>query len=169
MKRRPVDHTDTLVRIIRLASFNLLHKVNLAPQVTKMLCACDEIIRQHKAACLRVTSMLACNNVVWIGTSAGVVLTVRVVEKASTSMVELPCVTGRWWLLDYGGGLFTDVHIVVALKDCRMDTRDTCAYSPVSSSMAIRTLRTKIWRAKCEHIQRTVSSNRCRLTVCPHL
>lgn len=88
-----------LINIPSISSFNLLHKVNLAPQVTKMLFACDEIIRQHKAACLRVTSMLACNNLIWIGTSAGVVLTVRTVEKASAGMVELPCVTGRWFAL----------------------------------------------------------------------
>lgn len=77
-------------------SFNLLHKVNLAPQVTKMLFGCDEIIRQHKAACLRVTSMLSCKNLVWIGTSAGVVLTVRTVEKATAGVVELPIVTGMY-------------------------------------------------------------------------
>ena len=35
----------------------------------------DAIIRQHKAACLRVTSLLICKDLLWIGTSAGVILT----------------------------------------------------------------------------------------------
>lgn len=41
-----------------------------------MLSNCDEIIRQHKAACLRVTSLLCCKDLIWIGTSAGVLLTI---------------------------------------------------------------------------------------------
>lgn len=41
-----------------------------------MLSNCDDIIRQHKAACLRVTSLLACKDLIWIGTSAGVILTI---------------------------------------------------------------------------------------------
>lgn len=51
-------------------------EVNLAPAVNKMLSNCDEIIRQHKAACLRVTSLLSCRDLIWIGTSAGVLLTI---------------------------------------------------------------------------------------------
>ena len=35
----------------------------------------DDIIRQHKSACLRITALLACKDLLWIGTSAGVVLT----------------------------------------------------------------------------------------------
>lgn len=31
----------------------------------------DAIIRQHKAACLRITALLACKDMLWIGTSAG--------------------------------------------------------------------------------------------------
>ncbi|XP_017090454.2 rho guanine nucleotide exchange factor 17 isoform X2 [Drosophila bipectinata] len=54
----------------------LVTEVNLAPAVNKMLSNCDEIIRQHKAACLRVTSLLCCKDLIWIGTSAGVLLTI---------------------------------------------------------------------------------------------
>uniref|UniRef100_A0A1B0FJA0 DH domain-containing protein n=1 Tax=Glossina morsitans morsitans TaxID=37546 RepID=A0A1B0FJA0_GLOMM len=54
----------------------LITEVNLAPAVNKMLSNCDEIIRQHKAACLRVTSLLSCRDLIWIGTSAGVLLTI---------------------------------------------------------------------------------------------
>uniref|UniRef100_A0A087X8W2 Rho guanine nucleotide exchange factor 17 n=1 Tax=Poecilia formosa TaxID=48698 RepID=A0A087X8W2_POEFO len=43
----------------------------------------DAIIRQHKAACLRITALLACKDLLWIGTSAGVVLTL-VIPTVST-------------------------------------------------------------------------------------
>ncbi|XP_037050154.1 uncharacterized protein LOC119084247 isoform X2 [Bradysia coprophila] len=73
-------------------SFELLHEVNLAPQVNKMLSNCDDIIRQHKAACLRVTSLLACKEMVWVGTSAGVLLTISAIPTAMG--IEAPIVTG---------------------------------------------------------------------------
>jgi Rho guanine nucleotide exchange factor 17 len=57
-----------------------------------MLSNCDDIIRQHKAACLRVTSLLACKDLIWVGTSAGVLLTIsgQNVYKTGTA----PQVTG---------------------------------------------------------------------------
>lgn len=59
--------------------------MNLAYEVNKMLSNCDDIIRQHKAACLRVTSLLACKDLIWIGTSAGVILTISVANYKSRS------------------------------------------------------------------------------------
>lgn len=58
-----------------------------------MLSNCDDIIRQHKAACLRVTSLLACKDLIWVGTSAGVLLTIAGsnISKGSSP----PSVTGR--------------------------------------------------------------------------
>lgn len=79
--------------IFTICSHVLLFKVNLAPQVTKMLSNCDDIIKQHKAACLRVTSLLACKELVWVGTSAGVLLTISAVQMGS-GMLESPIVTG---------------------------------------------------------------------------
>ena len=68
--------------------------VNLAASVNKMLCNCDDIIRQHKAACLRVTSLLACKDLIWIGTSAGVILTIAATFSPRAGSVEQPIVTG---------------------------------------------------------------------------
>ncbi|BFF89044.1 uncharacterized protein DMAD_07886 [Drosophila madeirensis] len=67
----------------------LVTEVNLAPAVNKMLSNCDEIIRQHKAACLRVTSLLCCKDLIWIGTSAGVLLTIPALgyEKGAVNIV----------------------------------------------------------------------------------
>lgn len=82
-------------------SLALLFEVNLAPSVNKMLSNCDDIIRQHKAACLRVTSLLACKDLIWIGTSAGVILTIPAASCKSSgsvstfsSVLDQPIVTG---------------------------------------------------------------------------
>lgn len=79
----PLQHvckTDKKLRTfpnsLLILSHQLVTEVNLAPAVNKMLSNCDEIIRQHKAACLRVTSLLCCKDLIWIGTSAGVLLTI---------------------------------------------------------------------------------------------
>lgn len=51
----------------------------------------DAIIKQHKAACLRVTALLTCKDLLWIGTSAGVVLTLPLPLIApNTTSVQTP-------------------------------------------------------------------------------
>lgn len=56
----------------------------------------DHIIRQHKAACLRVTSLLSCKDLLWIGTSAGVVLTMSLPNVTPTTgkMTRMPTISG---------------------------------------------------------------------------
>lgn len=63
----------------------------------KLVAGCDDIIRQHKAACLRVTALLACNDLLWIGTSAGVLLTVPIphIKPSTQRMSQVPTVTGE--------------------------------------------------------------------------
>lgn len=63
-----IDIVYNIICVVFLCSLALLFEVNLAPSVNKMLSNCDDIIRQHKAACLRVTSLLACKDLIWIGT-----------------------------------------------------------------------------------------------------
>lgn len=65
----------------------------------KFAAGCDDIIRQHKAACLRVTALLACNELLWIGTSAGVLLTVPIphIKPSTQRMSQPPIVTGAYW------------------------------------------------------------------------
>lgn len=90
-----------LIEFVSAFSLALLFEVNLAPSVNKMLSNCDDIIRQHKAACLRVTSLLACKDLIWIGTSAGVILTIPAASCKSSgsvssysSILDQPIVTG---------------------------------------------------------------------------
>uniref|UniRef100_A0A3Q4B9R7 DH domain-containing protein n=1 Tax=Mola mola TaxID=94237 RepID=A0A3Q4B9R7_MOLML len=66
------------VRLYHAQSWDSLTEVDVAPAVHKMLSGADAIIRQHKAACLRITALLACKDLLWIGTSAGVVLTLTI-------------------------------------------------------------------------------------------
>ncbi|KAJ8678665.1 hypothetical protein QAD02_014452, partial [Eretmocerus hayati] len=89
-------HNSAILKLYHASSFECLADVNIAPAVTNMLANCDDIIRQHKAACLRVTSLLACNELLWVGTSAGVLLTVPIPHiKPSTQRMSLaPTVTG---------------------------------------------------------------------------
>ncbi|XP_023206796.1 rho guanine nucleotide exchange factor 17 isoform X1 [Xiphophorus maculatus] len=66
------------VRLYHTETWESLTEVDVAPAVHKMLAGADAIIRQHKAACLRITALLACKDLLWIGTSAGVVLTLAI-------------------------------------------------------------------------------------------
>ncbi|XP_065165662.1 rho guanine nucleotide exchange factor 17 isoform X2 [Atheta coriaria] len=85
-----------MIKCYHAATFDLLCEVNVAPAVTKMLTSCDDIIRQHKAACLRVTSLLACKELLWIGTSAGVLLTMPLphIAASATRLTSVPSVMG---------------------------------------------------------------------------
>ncbi|XP_063287751.1 rho guanine nucleotide exchange factor 17 isoform X1 [Pelobates fuscus] len=72
------------VRLYHSTSFEQLAEVDIAPPVHKMLAGSDAIIRQHKSACLRITALLACKDLLWIGTSAGVVLTLSITTSTNT-------------------------------------------------------------------------------------
>ncbi|XP_043584598.1 rho guanine nucleotide exchange factor 17 isoform X8 [Bombus pyrosoma] len=90
-------HNSAVLRLFHSASYECLTDINIAPAVTKMLTTgCDDIIRQHKAACLRVTALLACNELLWIGTSAGVLLTVPIphIKPSTQRMSQPPIVIG---------------------------------------------------------------------------
>lgn len=110
-------HGSAVVRLFHGLTHECICDVNLAPAVNKMLAGaviaikskldqldsyqlaagCDDIIRQHKAACLRVTSMLVCRDLLWVGTSAGVILTIPIphLTSASSRLPAPPTVTGN--------------------------------------------------------------------------
>ncbi|XP_076321010.1 uncharacterized protein LOC143230770 [Tachypleus tridentatus] len=90
-----IQHSAVL-RLFHATSYENLLDVNVAPAVTKMLAGCDDIIRQHKAACLRVTALLACKDLLWVGTSAGVILSLPLPHlTSSTSRLDnVPNVSG---------------------------------------------------------------------------
>ncbi|KAJ8943415.1 hypothetical protein NQ318_020666 [Aromia moschata] len=87
---------SAMVKCYHALTFEMLCEVNVAPAVTKMLTSCDDIIRQHKAACLRVTALVTCKELIWIGTSAGVLLTMPLphIAPTTTKLTALPAVLG---------------------------------------------------------------------------
>ncbi|XP_065202410.1 rho guanine nucleotide exchange factor osg-1 isoform X2 [Planococcus citri] len=82
---------SAMLRVVHAISCEILAEVNVTQAVTKMLSGTDDIIRQHKSACLRVTALLACKDLLWIGTSAGVVLTMSlpVVKRDTTKLTNI--------------------------------------------------------------------------------
>uniref|UniRef100_A0A8C3XPH4 Rho guanine nucleotide exchange factor 17 n=1 Tax=Chelydra serpentina TaxID=8475 RepID=A0A8C3XPH4_CHESE len=77
------------VRLYHATSYEPLAEVDITPLVHKMLAGSDAIIRQHKAACLRITALLVCKDLLWIGTSAGVVLTLSITANATSLKMPL--------------------------------------------------------------------------------
>lgn len=87
---------SSIIKCFHVQTFELLCEINVAPAVTKMLTSCDDIIRQHKAACLRVTALVACKELLWIGTSAGVLLTMPLphISSSNNKLTNLSMVHG---------------------------------------------------------------------------
>ncbi|NXL84870.1 ARHGH factor, partial [Alectura lathami] len=77
------------VRLYHATSYEQLAEADITPPVHKMLAGSDAIIRQHKAACLRITALLACKDLLWVGTSAGVVLTLALPARAAPALLGL--------------------------------------------------------------------------------
>ncbi|KAL7038622.1 hypothetical protein ACKWTF_009632 [Chironomus riparius] len=91
-------------------NLKVICEVNLAPAVNKMLSNCDNIIQQHKAACLRVTSLLACKDIIWVGTSAGVLLTIL----AQNIGKGTPVVTGLNAVLEKSFDIYITFFLIKA-------------------------------------------------------
>nr|CAB3222858.1 rho guanine nucleotide exchange factor 17-like [Phallusia mammillata] len=81
------------IKLYHTVTHELITDIDVTQPVGKMLASSDAIIRQHKAACLRITSLLVCKDLLWVGTSAGVVLTMALPSiTASTHSLPLPII-----------------------------------------------------------------------------
>lgn len=81
------------IKLYHTITHEILADVDVSSPVSKMLASADAIIRQHKAACLRITALLVCNGLLWLGTSAGVVLTVTLPKiTPHTSALAMPVI-----------------------------------------------------------------------------
>ena len=93
----------------------------------------NSIVRQHKIAQLRVTCLQPCEGLLWIGTSAGAMLTLRmpVIDEDTASVLELPSLSSS-----YHGhtGL---VRFVSAIKKPDDDEGDDWTQYDVSSGESI--------------------------------
>ncbi|XP_014673030.1 PREDICTED: rho guanine nucleotide exchange factor 17-like [Priapulus caudatus] len=56
---------SAIIKLFHGITYECLLDVNMGPPVAKMLAACNDIIRQHKAACLRITALLCCKDLLW--------------------------------------------------------------------------------------------------------
>ncbi|KAG9510725.1 Rho guanine nucleotide exchange factor 17 [Fragariocoptes setiger] len=82
--------------------FDLLLELKLTDTVNKMLSRTNDIIRQHKSACLRPTALMCIPDIasqrdlLWIGTSAGVIINAQVplITSESRRISVLPNLTG---------------------------------------------------------------------------
>ncbi|XP_050417239.1 rho guanine nucleotide exchange factor 17 [Patella vulgata] len=85
------------VNLFHATTYEFLLEVSIAQAVSQKLQSADDIIRQHKAACLRLTALLVCKDLLWVGTSAGVILTIPIPKITSTTTngsLATPSVTG---------------------------------------------------------------------------
>ncbi|XP_066155491.1 rho guanine nucleotide exchange factor 17-like [Euwallacea fornicatus] len=87
---------SAIIKCFNIVTYELIYETSVAPAVQRMLSCYDHIIRQHKAACLRVTSLLSCKDLLWIGTSAGVVLTMALPHVTPTTgkISRIPTISG---------------------------------------------------------------------------
>ncbi|GFV58544.1 rho guanine nucleotide exchange factor 17 [Trichonephila clavipes] len=81
--------SSPVIYLYHPTSYEHLLELNISSPVTKMLSAYDEIIKQHKLACLRVSSICVEKNLLWIGTSAGVVLNLPLPNITSALSTEV--------------------------------------------------------------------------------
>ncbi|KAG8183951.1 hypothetical protein JTE90_005182 [Oedothorax gibbosus] len=88
--------SSPVIHLFHATSYEHLLEINISTPVTKMLSGYGEIIRQHKLACLRVSSICIEKNLLWIGTSAGVVLNFAVprIDSSTTVLDFVPNITG---------------------------------------------------------------------------
>ena len=45
----------------------------------------EEIVRIHKISCLKITCLFVCKDTLWIGTSAGVIVNIKVPHISNTT------------------------------------------------------------------------------------
>ncbi|KFM63636.1 Rho guanine nucleotide exchange factor 17, partial [Stegodyphus mimosarum] len=88
--------SSPVIHLYHVSTYNLLLELNITTSVTQMLNACDEIIRQHKLACLRVSSLCVEKGLLWIGTSAGIILnlTIPFISSTTTQIDVVPHIVG---------------------------------------------------------------------------
>ena len=71
--------------IILISSYLILSYLILSYLILSYLILSYHIFVQHKTACLRVTSLLAVKDMLWVGTSAGVIVTLVVPPVSATT------------------------------------------------------------------------------------
>uniref|UniRef100_A0A914YCE8 DH domain-containing protein n=1 Tax=Panagrolaimus superbus TaxID=310955 RepID=A0A914YCE8_9BILA len=69
---------QTNVKLLNAFTLDCLSEFSITPVINKTLSTKEDIIRNHKLGSLRITTMLCARNQLWVGTSAGILLTTPV-------------------------------------------------------------------------------------------
>ncbi|CAF1189906.1 unnamed protein product, partial [Didymodactylos carnosus] len=72
------------VRLFHATHYQCLLETSIKSSVIQKLQTCDNIIRAHKFGCLRITALHVCKDILWVGTSAGIILNIAVPQIDST-------------------------------------------------------------------------------------
>ncbi|CAH8564247.1 unnamed protein product [Schistosoma haematobium] len=109
-----------------------LMEIDLKPIVLQRLQDCDEIIMRHKEACLRITCLTVCKDLLWAGTSAGVIVTVAI-PKLGTGPTHENIKQPQLETLSYGH--IGQVRFLVTLDNIADDENSiTCKNEKINTS-----------------------------------
>ncbi|KAK0417089.1 hypothetical protein QR680_012828 [Steinernema hermaphroditum] len=110
------------VRMIDVFSNNFepILEFSVSHVINKTLSVREDIIRQHKMGCLRVSSLLCCRNMLWIGTSAGIILHTPIqFSKANWTPTFTVCQVGHAGPCRF----LTTVNVSAAYSNVAMDVK----------------------------------------------
>uniref|UniRef100_A0A0N4ZPL7 DH domain-containing protein n=1 Tax=Parastrongyloides trichosuri TaxID=131310 RepID=A0A0N4ZPL7_PARTI len=66
------------IKLLNAFTFELITEFSISPVINKTLSIAENIIRQHKMGCLKITGMICSQGQLFIGTSAGIILSTNV-------------------------------------------------------------------------------------------
>lgn len=66
------------IKLYHATKYILLSEINIRQCVAQKLAGLDELIKIHKLSCLKITCLYVCKDTLWIGTSAGIICTVKI-------------------------------------------------------------------------------------------
>ncbi|VDM45743.1 unnamed protein product [Toxocara canis] len=69
---------SSIVKVVNAFTLDCLLEFSISHVINKTLSTQEDIIRQHKMGCLRISALLCCKNRLWIGTSAGIILNANI-------------------------------------------------------------------------------------------
>jgi hypothetical protein len=73
------------VKLYHATKLIVLAEINVKNCVSQKLFGLDELIKLHKLSCLKITCLYVCKDTLWIGTSAGIILNVKIPHVNNTT------------------------------------------------------------------------------------
>ena len=66
------------LKLYHATKYIVLAEINIRQCVVQKLTGLDELIKVHKLSCLKITCLYVCKDTLWIGTSAGVIVNIKI-------------------------------------------------------------------------------------------